>query len=584
MGGHPAHAQQTEHSLAPRAGLRQDSERPDLNALSFPPPPKDNALLGRFNWAVPKPKTPPPLVGALGLLGKDWQARLRVFARFARPACRGLQRRFRALTPARELEPEQRRALQAVTTGAAVEVLAGGGAISTFLEQVDYHGRRLAKLGLPPRAVLESLTRYNRLLEAELRRRDPEQARAWRPVRQQLDACVAITLNNAFYQVREAETRAFFELSHAGLESKTEAQLLVRSGEILRRYCRAQAGRIAFADGSIELPHGLGRPRCFALGAETGRWLLEPGWSRRYRWVWSVPLATGWPVGLMQFAFSQAYPWLPRELELLMTAGEYCRLACEKARLVAELEARERQLRALAEHMLQVEEAERRRIRRELHDEAGQLLMYLRLRLERLERLAPASPAELRPEIEAARRLVEQTIMEIRRLLADLSPAVLEQLGLAAALRQLAGRFRRAHPIQVRLRLVRLRRLPSRLETGVYRLVQECLNNVARHSGARRVMISLRTSDQWLELSVRDDGKGFDVAQAMAKAGSFGLAGMLERVALLGGACEVASRPGRGTIVTVRLPIPAPERSAINSPGPRGHPAAARGRQGHERG
>jgi len=512
---------------------------------------------------VPKPKTPAPLVGAVGLLGKDWQARLRVFARFARPLCRRLQRRFRLPAPARQWHPEQLRALQAITTGAAVELLAGGGQIATFLEQVDYHGRRLAKLGLPPRAALESLTRYNRLLEAELRRADPQQARLWRPIRQQLDACVAITLNNAFYQVREAETQAFFALSRAALESETEPQLLERCGEILRRYCQARAGRVVFADSAVELPHGLGRPRGFALGEETSKWLLEPGWSRRHRWVWSVPLISGWPVGVMQFAFSKPYPWLPRELELLATAGEYCRLACEKARLVAELEARERQVRALAGHMLQVEESERRRISRELHDEAGQLLMYLRLRLERLEKLAPASPPELKPELEASRQLLEQTIVEIRRLLADLSPAVLEQLGLAAALRQLLARFRRAHPIQVRLSLGRLRRLPSRVETVAYRLMQECLSNIARHSSARHVMVSLRTSDQTLQLRVRDDGKGFEVAQAMAKAGSFGLAGMRERVALLGGSCEIASQPGRGTTVMVRLPIPAPEPAAV---------------------
>ncbi len=519
---------------------------------------------------MPRPKTPPPLVGALGLLEKDWQARLRLFARFARPACRCLERGFRGLLPSREFDAEQRKALQAITAGAAVAVLAGGGEISTFLEEVDYHGRRLAKLGLPPRAALEVLARYNRLLEAELRRRDPQQARGWRPVRQQLDACVAITLNNAFYQVREAETQAFFGLGRAELESKTEAELLDRCGEVLRRYCQAQADRISFTDSSVELPRGLSRPRGFAPTGSTGKLLLEPGWHRRYRWVWSIPLATGWPVGVMQFAFSKSYPWLPRELQLLVAAGEHCRLACEKARLMAELAAREQQVRALACHLLQVEESERRRISRELHDEAGQLLLYLRLRVERLEGLAPASPPELKPELKAARELVEQTIVEIRRLLADLSPAVLEQLGLAAALRQLVRRFRGTYSIPVRLSLGRLEPHSPKVETVVYRLLQECLNNIARHSSARRVMVSLGTADQKLELRVRDDGMGFEVAEALAKSGAFGLAGMRERVALLGGTCEVSSRPGRGTTVTIRLPIPAGERTPTAPPGPGG--------------
>ena len=533
---------------------------------------------------MPKPKTPPPLVGALGLLDKPWQARLRDFARSARPACRRLEPCFRALLRTRGFDPRQRKALQAVTAGAAAAMLTEGAEISTFLEEVDYHGRRLAKLGLPPRAVLEVLTRYNRLLEAALRRQAPQEAAGWRPVRQQLDSCIAITLNNAFYQVRAAETQAFFELGRVELESRTEAELLERSGEVLRRYCQAQAGSIWFADGLLPLPRGLMRPRYLPVEGRSRELLLEPAWRRQYRSAWSIPLPPGWPAGIMQFAFSKAYPWLPREFQLLVAAGEHCRLACEKARLMEELAARERQVRALAGHMLQVEEAERRRISRELHDEAGQLLLYVRLRLEKLEGRAPDSPPELKAELAAARQLVEQTIVEIRRLLADLSPAVLEQLGLAAALRQMVSRFRRLHSIPVRLYLSRLGHPPPRIETVVYRLLQECLSNIARHSAARSVMVSLKTVDNTLQFHVRDDGVGFEVEEALAKPGSFGLAGMRERVALLGGACQLASSPGRGTTVTIQLPIPAHERPSREPPAPGGPVRRARARGFQKRG
>jgi len=300
------------------------------------------------------------------------------------------------------------------------------------------------------------------------------------------------------------------------------------------------------------LPQVLSRPRYIALGGQKEEPLLDPRWRGRYCSAWSIPLSAGRrPAGVMQFGFSQEYRWLPRELRLLGAAGELCRLACQKARLMEELAAREKQVRALAGHLLQVEEAERRRISRELHDEAGQLLLYLRLQLEKLEGLAPA---ELKSGLAEARGLVEQTIVEIRRLLADLSPAALEQLGLGVALRQLVNRFRRLHSIPVALHLSGLGRLPSRIETVLYRLLEECLNNIARHSSARSVMVSLRRDDRRLQLRVQDDGVGFDLEEALHKQDSFGLAGMRERVALLGGTCQFSSRPGRGATVAIRLP------------------------------
>ena len=504
---------------------------------------------------MPKPKTPPELIGALGLLGAEWQAGLRRLARLLKPACRRLARSFEACLRERGFDSRQRKALQAVTAGTAAVLIAEGRSVATFLEQVDYHGRRLAKLNLPPSTVLGILVRYNRLLEAELRRLASEEADGFLPVRRQLDAQIAITLNNAFYQVREAETRAFFELCRAELESSTEPELLKRIGEVLRRYCQAQAGRITVADGWLPLPRMLSRPRYLVLGRNREELLLEPGWSGRHRAVWSIPLAAPRrPAGLMQFAFSREYQWLPGELQLLEAAGELGRLACQKARLMEELAARERQVRALAEHLLQVEEAERRRISRELHDEAGQLLLYLRLQLERLEGLAPEGLEELKSGLTEGRQLLEQTIVEIRRLLADLSPAALEQLGLGAALRQLVSRFRRLHSIPVALHLNGVGRLPPKIETVVYRLLEECLNNIARHSSARSVMVSLRRDDRRLQLRVQDDGVGFDLQEALHKPSSFGLAGMRERVVLLGGTCQVSSRPGRGATVVIQLP------------------------------
>jgi signal transduction histidine kinase len=265
-------------------------------------------------------------------------------------------------------------------------------------------------------------------------------------------------------------------------------------------------------------------------------------WRDHYATCWSVPLhAEGATVGVIQFAFVREYAWLPREIELLEAAAERCSMATEKARLVENLAAREEQIRRLAGHMVEVEESERRRISRELHDEAGQSLLCVRLQMEMLEQEIPPALTGLRARLLEARDLTERTIVEIRRLIAALSPAILEQMGLAPALRQLIGRFRRIHPAEVRLQLPRRLELPKKTEIIVYRLVQEVCNNAAKYSQAEQLNISVQTADGFLRLNIEDNGVGFDVAEALSRSDCFGLSGLRERVALLGGVLQVRS-------------------------------------------
>ena len=124
----------------------------------------------------------------------------------------------------------------------------------------------------------------------------------------------------------------------------------------------------------------------------------------------------------MQFGFAKSYEWLPREQELLAAAAERCLMAAEKARLMEDLAQREEQVRRLAEHMLHVEEMERRRISRELHDEAGQSLLCIRLQMELMEQALPESEGEWKAKLREARDLTERTILEMRRLIAALEP------------------------------------------------------------------------------------------------------------------------------------------------------------------
>ena len=456
--------------------------------------------------------------------------------------------------------------------------MAQGEAALKFIEQVEYNGRRLAKLNLPPSAILEALEEYDRLLAPTLTALIPDEHSNFQWVREQLHFCVILTLNNAYYQVREAETQAFYELFRVELESRNLDELLRRFLDALVHVTRADAGRLymlnedtsawvlkagAPASESLSIPNQRGLIKKLSKARYSsengdGPVLLDPSWQKRFRSCWSIPLSSGKrTAGVMQFGFSKSYEWLPREQELLAAAAERCLMAAEKARLMEDLAQREEQVRRLAEHMLHVEEIERRRISRELHDEAGQSLLCIRLQMELVEQSLP-DKGEWRAKLKDARDLTERTILEMRRLIAALSPAVLEQLGLGAALRQLINRFQRLHPCRVRLQMSKMGALPQQIEIISYRLVQECFNNIGKHAGASHVNLSLASADGTLRLIVEDNGIGFNVEEASAKRESFGLSGMRERVALLGGRFLVESRmegPKRGTKISIELPI-----------------------------
>jgi signal transduction histidine kinase len=521
----------------------------------------------------------PELADAADVLSDQLRVHLQRLAVFLLPHAEALDRRFaskirdRHFEP-REYEPKILSALSALTPVAAARILARGEPPLKFIEQVEYNGRRLAKLNLPPSMVVEALQEYDALLTPLLRKLRPNEYANLQWVREQLHFCITLTLNNAYYQVREAETQAFYELFRIELESRNLDELLRRFLHALVQVCHADAGhlyllndrrsawelrgRAGFQDDSPALatiPNGriklkaLSQSRQIRLADESANLLLEPSWKDRYQICWSIPLAAGGrTAGVMQFGFSKPYEWLPREQELLAAAAERCLMAAEKARLMENLAASEEQIRQLAEHMLHVEEIERRRISRELHDEAGQSLLCIRLQMELLEQALPAEHTEWIGKLREARDLTERTILEMRRLIAALSPAVLEQLGLGAALRQLVNRFRRLQPIRVRLLLSRLGRLPQHTEIIVYRLVQECCNNIAKHASASSVNISVSSADGWVRLAVEDNGVGFKVEEALARKDSFGLSGMRERVALLGGSFEIKSYPNNGSV------------------------------------
>jgi signal transduction histidine kinase len=522
---------------------------------------------------------PPPLAQAADLLSAEFRSRVRNLARLLKGESGALDTAFLRWLGRRRFEAREAKALGAITFGAAVRLLAQKKSLADFFEQVEYNGRRLAKLDVTPVSVLEALSAYDRLLARRSRAISGSEREDWRWAAGQLGFCVVLALNNAFYQVREAETQAFFDLHDAELGASTEGELLEAYLGILARFCHADAACAILFDSSRQAPvacgvpmplaagfplQSLATPRLMRAGNGAVRRLLDPSWAGRYVSAWSVPLGAA---GAMQFAFRKEYQWLPRELRLLAGAAGRCVMAAEKLRLTGQLAAREGEVRELAERMLQVEERERRRISRELHDEAGQLLPYVRLQLEMIERDQDTPPA-MAKRLAEAREAIGRTVLEIRRVLSDLSPAILEQLGLAAAVRQLLIRLRQTHAVSTRLEAHGLETLPEKTAILAYRLIQECCNNVARHSSASNLNVSLAAADGRLKMRIQDDGVGFRVAKALAKPDSFGLAGMRERVALAGGKLEIASAPGRGVRVSASIPIPAAAGAAAKPSNP----------------
>jgi two-component system sensor histidine kinase UhpB len=210
------------------------------------------------------------------------------------------------------------------------------------------------------------------------------------------------------------------------------------------------------------------------------------------------------------------------------------------------------EVRRLEAEAHRAEEEERRRIGRDLHDEAGQSLVLLRLQLEMMEKDAPDG---LRQRLAQARIITERTVGELRRAIAALSPAVVERLGLEASLRQLAARFRKQQSADVRLRISPgITGLSAEVQEVIYRVAKEALQNVLKHSGATSVKLLLGSADKKIRLSVQDNGVGFSPETAQGKPLSFGLAGMQERAALLGGTLVLRSAPGKGATVILELP------------------------------
>jgi signal transduction histidine kinase len=217
-------------------------------------------------------------------------------------------------------------------------------------------------------------------------------------------------------------------------------------------------------------------------------------------------------------------------------------------------EQAERELRSLSSQLVHAHEQERRMISRELHDEVGQTLTGLGIELANLEHLRDGPRSEFAAHLSDAKRLTEETLRTVRNIAMGLRPSMLDDSGIAPAVRWQAYELSRRTGTPVELQIEGdFDGLGDKTRTCLYRVVQEALTNCARHAKARTIHITMQGREDNVSLSIRDDGVGFDTGRSRI---GLGLVGIEERVKELGGSVEVDSRPSRGTLLRVDIPRP----------------------------
>ncbi|HJW04309.1 MAG TPA: PAS domain S-box protein [Azospira sp.] len=220
-------------------------------------------------------------------------------------------------------------------------------------------------------------------------------------------------------------------------------------------------------------------------------------------------------------------------------------------------EARQRS-QTLSAHLQSVREDERTHIARELHDQLGQMLTALKIDVTWLQERVSKAETACQDKIAGMRRLIDDTLQWVRRMSAELRPIMLDDLGLTAALEWLLEEFSRRHGVPARLEASgQDDGLSKECSTAAFRIVQECLTNIARHARAQQVSVNLDIAGERLTILVEDDGVGFD-PEARRQYKHFGLIGIRERAEMLGGKCQLVSAPDAGTSVRVDLPLTPP--------------------------
>ena len=496
-------------------------------------------------------------------------------------------------------------ALERLTIGTGFSIFSQTD-FATFYSNLQHFGERLAKLEVSARAVARSLEIYQQLIDPYLRKtfppsRLPEMSAAMETL--SWATYVAVSAAHSDAQKIEAETLLAVldaELSASNLDVLLDRVLRTATftfnaslGLILMCEGEQQLLRIeshfGFSDGDELLaettPVGEGFAGKIASTGEpailpdlraTVAHGLHPALRGRALALWGVPLRSKEHViGVLVIGFSRPHDWLPTERNLLRAIADRSALAIDRAGMTDALREREMRIAELSGHLLHAQEEERKRISRELHDETGQALMVIRLYLGMLETntTTRTGKAKIRETLD----VVDRTIEGIRRIIARLSPLVLQELGLIAAVRKEAKDLAKSAGVKAKVTVSpEFGRLPAAVEAAFYRVVQEALHNVAKHAGATTATIEMRREGELVSLLIEDDGVGISAKPGNSRQ-TFGLAGMRERIVNIGGKMKLSSARGKGTRIEVSAPVVSSESGAGSHAPVSGAGAVARG-------
>ncbi len=449
----------------------------------------------------------------------------------------------------------------------------------TFFENLAYFGTRLSKLKVDTRVVARSLEIYQGLCEPYLQQLTTNVLMETTAALEMFGSAAFIAVSASYFDAQRRESAALLAVLDAELNAEGVAALLDQIlritrdtfggtlGVLLLRdetnelHVQASAGLDGVLSDDLGIPLGRGFTGKIAQSGEpailpdltASDGLLNPMLRTRAQALWGVPLKTGAEViGVLIIGFNKPYEWLPTERELLRAIADRSALAIERARITEALREREARIAELSAHLLRVQEEERKRISRELHDETGQALMVIRLYLGMLE---SSAGVRARAKIRETLTVVDRTIEGIRRIIGRLSPLVLQELGLIAAIRKEAKDLAKTTGVKARVAVSDdVGRLAPECEAAVYRVVQEALHNVAKHAQAKTVNIHMLREAELVRLTIEDDGQGMSKTSGFSGR-SFGLAGMRERIGMLGGTIKVSSAKGKGTRIEVVVPV-----------------------------
>ncbi|MGH9475016.1 MAG: GAF domain-containing protein [Terriglobales bacterium] len=457
--------------------------------------------------------------------------------------------------------------------------VATSGNLAEWREQVQYSAERLAKWGVPLAQIHAAFAVFRPLAVARLRHcLDAPLAAATQDWFQQQ---TQLAIAEAYVAAQSGAVNTLLavldvELSAANLHQLLERLLLqaaqlfpIRWGEILLVDERGPHLRLRHA-----ATYGLGPDMImdragagaffrevvrsgepgFLLDAANDPRVTQPYYRElEVKSVWAVPLRRGpETLGILTVAFDRAYECLPKEKDLLLALAERSSLAIERTRMHDRLQSEQQRVLELSRRLLEAHDEERRRISRDLHDETGQALLALRLYLEM--GLHPRSAAESRQWLRKGLALVDTSVDELRRILAQLSPLVLDELGLEAALRQELRRLRTQQHWRTRFRCaLGGAALERHQQILLYRVVLEGLHNVARHARARSVQLCLGARDGVVQVLLSDDGVGLPPTRRPNS--GFGIAGMRERIRLVGGSFQLRSGPNQGVKIAIQIPL-----------------------------